>query len=347
MGMRAMDLRRVVVVVLGSLAATLLTAPAAVSQEELRIATGDTEVNPTTDSVLTLAEDLGLFEKHGVKVTVVPLSGTPQAVAALNSGDIDLANIGIDAAIRLRAENNVPIRGIVSVGLGIPYVIAAKDGIGTVKDLAGKAFAIADNGSLDHILTQAVLNSMDVPTDAPQYVAIGSPSARVQALMAGRVDATTVSIGTFLSVGDAPGIKILVDTPTFANATPSLSKFVAALESTIAAKPEALQRFVDAILEASRTFQSDPAKWTALMAEKRDDLSPESLAQTAELLAGRWCVNGCIAPDAIEKAVTFTYNSPDFEGVPTVAPTDLVDLTFNDKALGTAGIYQGDVLDAR
>src|ERR1700712_5167796 len=66
---------------------------------ELTLATAETDINPTTDSVLKLAARLGLYEKHGVKVTIIELDGTPQAVAALNSGAADLADIGIDSAI--------------------------------------------------------------------------------------------------------------------------------------------------------------------------------------------------------------------------------------------------------
>src|SRR5690349_21116379 len=95
-----------------------LAAPvgAALGQDmlELKLATADVDYNPTTDSVLKLASKLGLYEKHGVKVEIVPLEGTPQVVAALNSGAVDLGDISIEAAIRLQAENNVPVKGLVA-----------------------------------------------------------------------------------------------------------------------------------------------------------------------------------------------------------------------------------------
>ncbi|MBI4046071.1 MAG: ABC transporter substrate-binding protein, partial [Devosia nanyangense] len=160
---------------------------------ELKLATADTDINPTTDSVLKLAGILGFYEKHGVKVEIVALEGTPQAVAALNSGAVDLADISIDAALRLRADNNLPLRGVVAGTLGAPYLIASKADITKVEDLVGKSFAIADNGSLDHTYTQLVLSSMGVAADGPKYVAIGAPAARVQSLAAGKGDATTVS----------------------------------------------------------------------------------------------------------------------------------------------------------
>ena len=234
------------VVALGALVAGLAGAAPALSQSadvlELKLAIADGAINPTPDSVLQLADKLGFYAKHGLKVDIVQLNGTPQAVAALNSGAVDLADISIDSAIRLRADSGLPIRGIVSSSLGVPFLIAAKSEIKTPADLVGKSYAIANRGSLDQSLTQAVLSAKGIATDGPNWVPIGPPAARVQALAAGRVDATTVSYGTYLSIKDAPGISVLVSSEDFAKTGPELSKFVAALERTIASKHEALPR---------------------------------------------------------------------------------------------------------
>ncbi|MBK8085284.1 MAG: ABC transporter substrate-binding protein [Devosia sp.] len=304
---------------------------------ELKLATADIDINPTTDSVLKLAGRLGMFEKHGVNVTIVALEGTPQAVAALNSGAVDLADISIEAAIRLRADNDMPIRGIVSGTLGAPFLIAAKSEIATVADLVGRTYAIADNGSLDHSLTQVVLASKGIAADGPSYVPIGAPAARVQALAAGKVDATTVSYGTFLAVADAPGISVLVSPEDFSAASPGLSKFVATLDSTIANKTEALQRFVTALVEASRYFEANPTQWVDAVAAVRDDLPRATLDKTADFLAGRWCVNGCLNPGELAKTVAFTYSNPDFKDVKVVTADDIVNRAFVSAALEALG----------
>ena len=344
--------RRPLLAAMGIGLATLLGGGVAVAQPadllELTLATADTDLNPTTDSVLRLAGTLGFFEKHGVKVNIVALEGTPQAVAALNSGAVDIADISIDAALRLRAENELPIRGIVSGTLGAPYLIAVKSEIGSVEDLAGKSFAIADNGSLDHTYTQVVLASMGIgPDNGPSYVAIGAPAARVQALAAGRVDATTVSYGTFLPVANTPGISILVAPEQFSEAAPGMSKFVATLEGTITEKHEALQRFVDAMIDASRSFETDPAPWVEAMHAVRDDLSIENLEATAEFLKGRWCVNGCMNPAELTKAANYIYTNPDFAGVKVIPVEDVVEQRFIDKAIETQGTFEGHELDKR
>lgn len=327
--------------------ALLASIPGSFAQDmlELKLATADVDYNPTTDSVLKLAAKLGLYEKHGVKVEIVPLEGTPQVVAALNSGAVDLGDISIESAIRLQAENDIPIKGLVAGTLGAPFLIAAKSEITSVDQLVGKSYAISDTGGLDHTLTQIVLKSMNVAADGPAFVAVGAPAARVQALAAGKVDATTASYGTFLAVADTPGIHILVQPEDFSAATPGLSKFVAALDTTIANKHEALQRFVDALVETSRLYASNPDQWVAAMAEVRDDLPKATLEKTAGFLADRWCVYGCLNAGELEKTVAFIYGNPDFKDMKAVAPEALVDRRFLAKSIETLGPVTGEAVD--
>lgn len=328
--------------ILSTLAAslTVLTLTgAALAQDmlELRLATGEVDINPTANSILKLAARLGFYEKHGVKVEIIELDGTPQAVAALTSGAADIADIGLDAAIRLVADNGIQLKGITSGGSGASFLVAAKDDITTLDDLVGRSFAIADNGSLDHTLTLAVLAASNVPVDGPKYVPIGAPAARAQALAAGQIDATTVSYGTFLSIQDAPGIHILEDAKSFAEKAPGISKVVAALDTTVAGKHEALKRFVEALIDISRTFDADPDQWVDAVAAARDDLKKEDLAKTAATITGRWCVSGCMTADEITKSIDFIYSNADFKDVKRLTTADLIDESFTTEALAALG----------
>lgn len=352
MSLKANFGRRPFIAAATALLATAIAAPALAQAAptdmlELSIAVADPNINPVTDSILKLANSLGYYEAHGVKVNIVLLEGTPQAVAALNSGAVDLADISIDASLRLKADNGVQLRGVVSATLGPPYLIAAKSEIKTVADLVGKSYAISDNGSLDHNLTQHVLASFGIARDGPQFVAIGAPAARVQALAAGQVDATTVSYGSFLPIADTPGLSIIVPPEDFFAAAPIQSKFVVALDTTIAAKHEAIQRFVSALIDISRDYDADPAAWVTAMGTVRDDLTPENLLKTTAFLNGRWCVNGCMNLENIQQTADFIYASPDFKDVPVVTATDMIDTSFVDAAIVELGAYEGGGIDAR
>ncbi len=305
----------------------------------LKLATGEVDINPTSNSILKLAARLGFYEKHGVKVEIVELDGTPQSVAALTSGAVDLADVSIDAAIRLAVDNGLKLKGITAGGFGAAFMIASKTDITSIDGLVGRSFAVADNGSLDHNLTLGALRANDIPEDGPKFVAIGAPAARVQALAAGQVDATTVSYGTFMSIEGTPGIHALMSANEFAAYTPNISKFIAALDTTVAEKPEALKRFVAALIDISRIFDEHPEQWVDAVAAARDDLQKEDLARIARTIEGRWCVNGCFNDAELVRAIDYVYtDNPEFKDYARVSAADLTDGSFVQSALDAAGV---------
>lgn len=334
-------------------AALALSAGMALAQTDdvvelsVALAVDDAGFNVTTSSVFRLAQDLGFFEKHGVAVTYVALDGTPQAVSALLSGDVDAADIALDAAIRLTASGDLVLKGIVATGTGSPFLIATRDDITTVAELAGRSYAIADYGSLDHSLTQAVLRGMGADPASPAYVPIGAPAVRVQALAAGQVDATTVSFGTFGSIEGTEGIHVLVPSGEFSDFAPALTKFVAVRADTVEENAEALQRFTEALIDTSREMAAHPEIWVDAAAAARSDIPRASLERTAGFLVDRWCVNGCIDPGELDAAVAFVYANPDFADVPAMTAADLVDLSFTTRALETLGLDTSEGFDAR
>lgn len=311
------------------------------------LATDDDVFNPTTSSVFQLAQDMGYFEKHGVSVTYVGLDGTPAAAAALQSGAVDVAHVTIDSAIRLDAANDLPVRGFLSVGSGIPFLIASRDDIATLDDLAGRTFAISDIGGLDHALTQEVLRSFDMDPDTPSFVSIGAPSVRVQALAAGQVDATTVSFGTYASIEGTEGIHVLLPPDVFAGRAPAQPKFLVVREDKLEEHRDALQRFTNAIIEASRDFAADPQLWIDAATIERPDLSPENIARTAAFNSTLWCVNGCMKPETLQVSMDFIYANPDFADVPVIGLDDIVDYSFIERALEEMGVMETTGLDSR
>lgn len=326
----------------GVAAIGLLTAGSTFGQSEMptlkmALAVADMGFNLTPNSVFKLANDLGIFEQHGVKVEFVTLDGTPQAVAALNSGAVDIADITIDSMLRLRADNGVPVRGFLANGKGGSFLIAGNSEIESVADLAGRSYAIADNGSLDHILTVAMLQATN--NAAPNFVAIGAPDVRAQALAIGRIDATTVSFGTYLSIADTPGIHIIMNTDELGTFTPSPTKLISATEETLETKGDAIQRFTNAVVETARLMHDNPNQWVEAAAAARDDLPRDRIQAISGFLKAQWCLDGCMDMDNLTYVVDHIYADPDFEAVTRIPAVDILNLTFAQKANETLGEY--------
>ena len=65
---------------------------------ELKLALTDPSVSLIPNSVMWLAKDLGYYQREGLDVDLLELTGTPLAIAALVSGQADVANIGVPEA---------------------------------------------------------------------------------------------------------------------------------------------------------------------------------------------------------------------------------------------------------
>src|SRR6185312_12459460 len=187
----------------GTLSASAMAAP-------FKLIISDLTTPLVPNSVMDLADRLGYFKREGVDVELVRVQQTPSAIAALRSGEGDMANIAVDAALQLVARGQVDLKAVASPNKSLPYLIAAKDKIAKPADLPGHSFGIGRIGSLDHSLTNKVFATLGVPADKIDFVAIGQPDVRAKALVAGQIDATTVSIGVWLAIPDKAGLHVVV-----------------------------------------------------------------------------------------------------------------------------------------
>src|SRR5690606_32607785 len=152
------------------------------------------------NSVMDLALEKGYFDAEGVEVEFVRVEQTPSALQALAAGEGEMANVSVDGLLLLVAQGAGDLKAVTSPNKSLPYVIVAKDDIRAVADLAGRKFGVGRVGSLDHSLSMKVLTSAGLDTDSMEVVAIGQPGVRAQALIAGQIDATTMSIGVWMSI---------------------------------------------------------------------------------------------------------------------------------------------------
>ena len=111
---------------------------AAANAAPFRIIITETEIPLVPNSVIDLAGRLGFYKQAGVEVELVRVQQTPSAVAALHSGQGQMANIGLDAALQLLGRDQMKLKGVISPDKSLPFVIAAKKDYAAPKQLAGK-----------------------------------------------------------------------------------------------------------------------------------------------------------------------------------------------------------------
>lgn len=319
-------------------AAPLDAAESRSGELKLRIGMGSAPAPALPNSVNWLAKDLGFFKREGLDVEINEFQGTPLAIAAMVSGDVDVGNVATSDVIRMVATKGQRMRAIHSPDARLYFLIAAKDEIKSVSALQGKTFAVARLGSVDHSLSVIALKALGVNPANVTFVAIGTPSTRAQALAAGRVDATTMSIGTWVTVPKDAGAKILVDPNTYYETATVVEKVNAVTAKVLEEKPEQLRRFTAAIIKASRHFAENQDAWVDAMIKRRPDIDRKDAVNLWSNFKTSWAVNGLLNLDAYKKSAEFYYQSGTLDKVPKIEVNEWTETRFVDDVLKEIGV---------
>jgi NitT/TauT family transport system substrate-binding protein len=282
---------------------------------------------------------LGFYQREGLDVELNEFKGTPLVIAAMIAGDIDVGNVSTSDVIRLVATKGQPMRAIHSPDARLYFQIAARDEIKSVAGLPGKTFAVSRIGSVDHSLSMIALKSLGVNPASLTYVAMGVPTTRAQALIAGRVDATSFSVATWITVQKESGVKVLVDQNTFYENATVVEKVNAVTAKVLEEKADHLRRFTAAILKTSRYFIDNQEAWLEALGKRRPDVDRKDAANLWVGFKTAWAVNGLMNLDAYKKSADFFYQSGILEKVPRIEVGEWTETRFVDDVLKEIGVY--------
>ncbi|MFF5988404.1 aliphatic sulfonate ABC transporter substrate-binding protein [Prauserella flavalba] len=104
-------------------------------------------------SLLAIAEDQGIWEKHDLKVNARVFTNGPLQIQALGTGDLDFGYIG-PGAFWLPASGQAKVIAINT--LGNADRVIAQEGTTTLEQLKGKTVGVPEGTSGDMILTLAL-----------------------------------------------------------------------------------------------------------------------------------------------------------------------------------------------
>lgn len=305
--------------------------------EPFRLVVTHLEPPLVPNSVMDLALELGYFAREGVEVELVRVQQTPLALAAILAGEGDMANVSVDAVLQLHGQGNTALRAVTSPNRSLPFLIAARAGIDGIEALSGHSFGVGRIGSLDHALSSRVLAAKGVPMETLELVTLGQPAIRAQALVAGRVDATTMSIGTWLSIPDKSAIRVLIEPGAYYAAAPVVNKVNVVTTDVLEARHSEVVAVVRALTRISRDFAADPQAWAAAMAPYHPQMQAQTLRDLAESFAGGWSVNAGLGREELQATQDWIYATDDFKGVNRIALDDWVEFSIADAVLKDLG----------
>jgi NitT/TauT family transport system substrate-binding protein len=323
----------------GLAASGLAALPARAEPFQIIITEPETPLAP--NSVIDLADRLGYYKKAGVDVQLIRVRATPSAVAALRSGQGDMANISLDIALQLIARGQMKLHGVISPDKALPFVVIGKKGLTSPKQLEGKIFGVGQIGSVDYVQTRNVLGNLGVNVDKIRYLAVGQPTVRAQSLMAGQIDATTITLGTWLTLPDRDKLDMVLDQEAYYQAAPFVTKLSVVTEETARKKQREVEAVVRATIVASRDFAEHPEMWVEGMMQARPDVPRAELEVLAKAYAHNWSVNGGLDERDLVATTDALYKSDDFKSLPAkIEPSQWIDRSFIDTVLRELGEYK-------
>jgi len=311
------------------------------SLDALRLIVTHTAPPLVPNSVMDLADTLGFYRREGLALELVRVQNTPLAIVALKSKYGDLANVSLSGALQLAAQKVMKIKAILSPDKAIPFLIASQRDVTSLKALEGRTLGVGGVGSLDYSITRRVLAAHGVDVERVKLVPLGEPQVRALTLSSKRIDATTMSTGVWLRFRNRSDLKVLLSAEDYFRAAPLLNKVIAVDEATLAAKRPAIERFVAAIIKASRAFAADPNTWVEAMAAVRRDVPRSDLHELAQSYARSWSVNGGLDPTQVAYSIEQLYREPEFRSLRRVGFDELLDTGPIKSVLERIGVVPG------
>jgi NitT/TauT family transport system substrate-binding protein len=160
---------------------------------------------------LWIGVEQGFFRKHGVNVEVINIRSGPQTIAALASGDIQIAYTipGTVLSAAAAGMDVVFFAGIVNRADG-DFVVAPN--IRTAEDLKGKRVGVQSIGGGVWSLAMLALEHLrlEVPRDKIAVIVAGDQSVLTQAMASGAIDAAYLGY-TFSTLLKDKGFRVLLD----------------------------------------------------------------------------------------------------------------------------------------
>src|ERR1043166_6019131 len=162
------------------------------------------------NAAIWIADDKGLFKKHGIDSEVILIGGASAAgVSSLIAGDIQFLG-GAGGAVMSAALNGADVEMVAStVNKGVQRVMARGE-LKRPEDLRGKRVGITRLGSASHLVLLMMLRNWNMGPNDVQTMQIGSSPAMMAALEKGGIDAAVLTEPTFFFAEDQ-GYRVLAD----------------------------------------------------------------------------------------------------------------------------------------
>jgi NitT/TauT family transport system substrate-binding protein len=233
-------------------------------------------VLPIIDTLpMYVAQQEGLFAKHGVNVEFVPVASAPERDQLLAASGAD-GTINETLAVMLFNKEK-PQMQVVRYALrptesnGHFFIIASpKSDISSIDGLKGVEIGVSQGTVIEYV-TDRLLQAAGFTSDEIKTIAVPKISDRMALLASGELQAGVMP-DPLAALVVSQGGKIVADDSKHPEYGFSVISF---RKDAIDSNPEAIKSFLAAIEEATRMVNADPAKYKNVLSEQK--LVPQPL----------------------------------------------------------------------
>jgi NitT/TauT family transport system substrate-binding protein len=288
-----------------------------------------------------VADEMGFFAKHGIKFEEVYVKGDANSMRALLAKQSLVGGVGPTTMFSALSEG-AKVKVIVASQPVVDYHIIARKGVATkLSEFPGLTMASAGPMDLTTEIPKMVLRKNGVDPKSVKFQQVGSHAARLQAVIAGRVQATMINT-LYTTIGYRGG-DINIITPV-ALEFPGLGYTYLAVREESLANAEtrkALKGFVQGTIEGARFIMDNPVKAADVMHNILPDVDKDILVEVIGRLNATkvWGVNGGVDPEVTEFTVKVQMEMGGLKKKLTAK--DVLDRSLVEEVLAVIGPYKG------
>jgi NitT/TauT family transport system substrate-binding protein len=201
-----------------------------------------------------IAQDAGLFKKYDLDVPVVFVTPGAPSVAAILSGDSEVAVIGAASITRPWVQGNKDPVFVGGIKSALTHSIIAKPDIKRPEQLKGKRIGVSRIGSNPHYFAVQALRHYNIDAREVSFIQAGGAPETLAALVAQAIDAAVLTVPTdaqalrmgYHYVVYGPDLKIAYAATTLVTR-----------RSIVAKRGAVIGRFMRAMAEAAKIMHTD------------------------------------------------------------------------------------------
>jgi NitT/TauT family transport system substrate-binding protein len=268
-------------------AALVAAAPVSAAAADTTLTVG--KASATSDAIIpvNVGDELGIFKKHGLDLTITDFGGGSKEVQAMTAGAIDIGDgAGTEMAFVAKGAPMIAVCESTTtapfLSVGVPWDSPIK----SLADLKGKIIGVSSPGSFSDWSGHELARTQGWGENGVKTVAIGGgPAPALAALRTHLVDAVIGNTSQFLTFEETKEGRLLAPVSSYEGNVASGTLF--ASNRLIASNPDSIRAFIAAWIETIDYMRAHKAE-TVKIESALNHFDENTMSREYDLVIGMY-----------------------------------------------------------